>query len=47
MTTIIVTLALIALVTYFLNRNHKRQGRPDVAGGDPLGRPFWKGGTTV
>ncbi|WP_199746612.1 MULTISPECIES: hypothetical protein [unclassified Amycolatopsis] len=47
MTAIIVTLALIALVTYLLNRNHTRHGRPDVAGGDPLTRPFRRGGATV
>lgn len=47
MTAIIVILALFALVTYLLNRNHTRQGRPDVAGGDPLTRPFWRGGATV
>ncbi|MFC9255592.1 hypothetical protein ACFWMR_23410 [Amycolatopsis thailandensis] len=47
MTAIIVTLALIALVTYLLERNHIRQGRPNAAGGDPLSRPFWRGGATV
>ncbi|MFI0802490.1 hypothetical protein SAMN04489729_3411 [Amycolatopsis lurida] len=47
MTAIIVTLALIALVGYLLERNHTRQGRPDTAGGDPLSRPFWRGGATV
>jgi len=47
MTAIIVTLALIALVTYLLERNHTRQGRPDAAGGDPLYQPFWRGGATV
>ncbi|MEU3769141.1 hypothetical protein AB0E55_29160 [Amycolatopsis keratiniphila] len=47
MTAIIVTLALIALVTYLLERNHARQGRPDAAGGDPLGRPFWRGGAAA
>ncbi|WP_162835872.1 hypothetical protein [Amycolatopsis orientalis] len=47
MTAIIVTLSLIALVTYLLHHNHVRQGRPDVAGGDPLGQPFWRGGATV
>ncbi|UMP01473.1 hypothetical protein [Amycolatopsis sp. EV170708-02-1] len=47
MTAIIVTLALIALVTYLLERNHARQARPDAAGGDSLGRPFWRGGATV
>ncbi|MFC3448653.1 hypothetical protein [Amycolatopsis speibonae] len=47
MTAIIVTLAFIALVTFLLERNHARQGRPDAAGGDPLNRPFWRGGTTA
>ncbi|WP_168214514.1 hypothetical protein [Amycolatopsis sp. BJA-103] len=47
MTAIIASLALIALVTYLLERNHERQGRPTASGGDPLGRPFWRGGATV
>ncbi|WP_414940015.1 hypothetical protein [Amycolatopsis sp. cmx-11-51] len=47
MTAIIVTLAFIALVTYLLERNHTRQGRPTAAGGDPLGHPFWRGGAAV
>ncbi|SFH59666.1 hypothetical protein [Amycolatopsis regifaucium] len=46
MTAFIATLALLALVTYLLQRNHARQGRPDAAGGDPIGRPFWRGGAT-
>ncbi|MEU3626878.1 hypothetical protein [Amycolatopsis coloradensis] len=47
MTALIVTFAFIALVAYLLQRNHTRQGRPGAAGGDPLGRPFWRGGITV
>ncbi|WP_410658867.1 hypothetical protein [Amycolatopsis sp. lyj-112] len=34
MTAIIATLALVALVTYALQRNHARQGYPRVAGSD-------------
>lgn len=55
MTAFIATLALIALVTYALQRNHARQGRPSVAGSDhaettnPLRRwePRHTGGVTA